>query len=98
MAALTLAPTTIRWDVPTITGACKLELAKFEMYNFLYEVMKPNFKCHILYSDTDSLMYEIKTEKNSNFYEKLYEKRETLTSPTIHRTIYSTMQKTNFQF
>ena len=27
-------------------------------------------------SDTDSLMYEIKTEKNSNFNEKLYEKRE----------------------
>ena len=40
--------------------------------------MKPNFNCHLLYSDTDSLMYEIKTEKNSNFYEKLYEKREIL--------------------
>ena len=78
MVALTLAPTKIRWDVPTIVGACILELAKFEMYKFHYEVMKPNFNCHLLYSDTDSLMYEIKTEKNSNFYEKLYEKREIL--------------------
>ena len=78
MVALTLAPTKIRWDVPTIVGACILELAKFEMYKFHYEVMKPNFNCHLLYSDTDSLMYEIRTEKNSNFYEKLYEKREIL--------------------
>ena len=77
MAALALAPTKIRWDVPTIVVACILELEKFEMYEVChYEVMKPNFNCHLLYSDTDSLLYEIKTEKNSNFYEKLYEKRE----------------------
>ena len=63
MAALILAPTKIRWDIPTIVGACILELAEFEMYNFPYEVMKPNFICHLLYSDFDSLMYEIKTEK-----------------------------------
>ena len=59
IAALTLAPTKIRWDVPTIVGACILELAKFEIYKFHYEVMKPNFNCHLLYSDTDGLMYEI---------------------------------------
>ena len=78
MAALTLAPKKIRWNVPTIVGACILELANFEMYEFHYEVTKPNFNCHLLYSDTDSLMYEIKTEKNPNFYEKMFEKREIL--------------------
>ena len=52
MAALTSASTKIRWDVPTIVGACILELAKFEMYKFHYEVMKPNFNCHLLYSVT----------------------------------------------
>ena len=83
MAALTFAPTKIRLDVPTIVGACILELAKFEMYKFHYEVMKLNFNCHLLYSDTDSLTYEIKTEKNSNFYEKLYKKRETLDKLSI---------------
>ena len=85
---MTLAPTKIRRDVPAIVGACILKLEKFEMYIFHYEVMKPvmevmkvrgyegKFNYHLLYSDTDSLMYEIKTEKNSNFNEKLYEKRE----------------------
>ena len=34
MAALTLAPTKIRWGVPTIVRACILDLAKFEMYKF----------------------------------------------------------------
>ena len=48
MAALTLAPTKIRWDVPTIVGACILELAKFEMYKFHYEVIKPSFNYHQL--------------------------------------------------
>ena len=42
MAALTLAPTKIRWDVPKIVGACRLELAMFEVYKFPYEVMKVN--------------------------------------------------------
>ena len=41
MAALTIAPKKVRWDVPTIVGACILELAKFEMYKFHYQVMKP---------------------------------------------------------
>ena len=48
MAALTLAPTKIRWDELTNVGACLLELAKFEMYKFLYEVRKPNMNCHLL--------------------------------------------------
>ena len=77
MAALTLAPSKIRWDVRTIVGACKLELAKFEMYKFHYEVMKINFTCQLFYSDTDSLMYEIKTEK-SRIFMKNYFKREIL--------------------
>ena len=68
MTGLTLAPTKIRWDVPTIVGACILELAKFEMYKFDNEVMKPNFNCHLSYSDTDSLMYEMKTDKKLKFF------------------------------
>ena len=48
MAALILAPTKIRWDVPTNVGACILELAEFEMHKFHYKVMKPNLICHLL--------------------------------------------------
>ena len=51
-----------------------LEIAKFEMYRFHYEFMKPNFDCRLLYSDTDSLLYEIETEKNADFYEILKNK------------------------
>ena len=74
LAALTSAPRVINWNVPTIVGACVLEIAKFEMYRFHYEIMKPNFDCRLLYSDTDSLLYEIETEKNADFYEILKNK------------------------
>ena len=50
MAALILAPTKIRWDVSTIVLACIIELAKFEMYKFYYEVMKPNSNCRFFFS------------------------------------------------
>ena len=42
LAALTSAPRVINWNVPTIVGACVLEIAKFKMYRFHYEIMKPN--------------------------------------------------------
>ena len=32
------------------------------MYNFHFNVMKPNFECELLYSDTDSFLYEIVSE------------------------------------
>ena len=67
LAALTSAPRVNNWNVPTIVGACVLEIAKFEMYRFHYEIMKPNFERRLLYSDTDSLLYEIETEKNADF-------------------------------
>ena len=58
MAALTLAPTKTRWVEPKIVGACILELAKYDMYEFHYGVMKLSFICHLFYSETVSLMYE----------------------------------------
>ena len=57
LAAFTSNPTKIYWDVPTIVGASVLELAKFHMYKFHNDIMKPNFECQLLYSDTDSLLY-----------------------------------------
>ena len=102
MAALILAPTKIRWDVPTILGACILELAEFEKYKVHYEVMKPNFICHLLYSDFDSLMYEIKIEKFEFLSKKCTRNVKffwiTSFSPIVHRTTSSTMAKTNLQF
>ena len=74
MAAFTSNPTKIYWDVPTIVGASVLELAKFQMYKFHYDIMTPNFECRLLCSDTDSLLtkskvkiYTAKFPKKENF-------------------------------
>ena len=46
------------------TGMCILELSKVLMYEFLYDYIKNKYdnKSKLLFTDTDSLMYEIKTE------------------------------------
>ena len=62
LAAVTMKKPRIFWNKPTIVGACVLELSKFHMYSFHYKVMKPTFDCQLIYSDTDSLLYEIKHE------------------------------------
>lgn len=48
-------------DKPTIIGFSILEISKFLMYNFHYNVMKPSFSnIKVVYTDTDSLVYNIK--------------------------------------
>ena len=49
---------------PFYVGNAVLELSKFHMYNFHYIVMKLVFndRIQLLYTDTDSLMYEIELE------------------------------------
>ena len=46
------------------TGMCILELSKVLMYEFLYDYIKNKYdnKSKLLFTDTDSLMYEIKME------------------------------------
>lgn len=49
---------------PVIVGASILEISKLKMYEFHYNFMKVKFQnnCKILYTDTDSFIYEIKCE------------------------------------
>ena len=46
-----------------------LDLSKWLMYGFDYNFIKKNFSAELLFSDTDSLTYEIKSE---NFYKEFF--------------------------
>ena len=59
LATISLNQTEIEWDRPTIVGACILDLSKKFKYDFHYNSMKKHFNCKLLYSDTDSFVYEI---------------------------------------
>ena len=54
--------TGILWDKPIIKGAIILDLSKRFMFYFHYRQMKANLNLKLLYSDTDSFIYAIKTE------------------------------------
>ena len=61
-------------DKPMYIGLTVLETTKLAMYAFHYDFMKKNFNdFKLLFTDTDSLCYEI---CNENPYEKLYEHKE----------------------
>ena len=62
LAAITFAQRKIYWDKPTIVGATILDLSKRHMYWFQYMYMNSNFRTLVLYSDTDSIIYEIESE------------------------------------
>ena len=54
----------LKLNKPTYIGTCILELNKGLMYEFYYNNIKNKYdnKSKLLFEDTDSLMYEIKTE------------------------------------
>ena len=54
---------------PIYVGFTVLDLSKWKMYDFHYNFIKKNFDAWLLFTDTDSLTYEIKSE---NIYEKIF--------------------------
>ena len=54
---------------PIYVGFTVLELSKWLMYDFHYNFIKKHFDAELLFTDTDSLTYEIKSE---DVYEELF--------------------------
>ena len=55
---------------PIYVGFTVLDLSKWKMYDFHYNFIKKNLDAKLLFTDTDSLTYEIKSE---NVYEEFFE-------------------------
>ena len=54
---------------PIYVGFTVLELSKSMMYHFHYNFIKKNFNAELLFTDTDTLTYEVKSE---NVYEDFF--------------------------
>ena len=50
-----------------------LDLSKWGMYDFYYNFIKKNFDTELLFTDTDSLTYEVKSE---NIYGKSFKRKD----------------------
>ena len=74
-AAIELRKVICRIDKPFYVGFTVLELSKLHMYRFHYNVIKPKYgeKARLLFTDTDSLMYEIET---GDYYQDMWDMRE----------------------
>jgi hypothetical protein len=70
LVSIEMSKTCITMDKPVFIGFAVLELSKLLMYGFHYEVIKSKYgpRAKTLYTDTDSLVYEIETE---DLYEDL---------------------------
>ena len=62
--------TSLTMNKPVYLGMCILDLSKTIMYDFHYNYIKPKYgaKSKLLFTDTDSFMYEIETE---DFYKDI---------------------------
>ena len=80
LVAIHMGKTEILMNKPVYLGMCILDISKTLMYDFHYGYIKPKFgeKAELLFTDTDSLMYEIETE---DFYKDI--------SPDV-RTMFDT--------
>ena len=70
LVAMHMKRTTLTFNKPVYLGLSILDLSKAIMYEFHYDYIKPKYngRVNLLYTDTDSLMYEIETE---DFYKDI---------------------------
>ena len=72
LIAIHMKKTKLFFNKPVYLGMCILDLSKTLMYEFHYNYIKRKYgdKVKLLFTDTDSLMYEIETE---DFYKDISE-------------------------
>ena len=70
LIAIHMKKTSLTMNKPIYLGMCILDLSKTIMYDFHYNYIKLRYgdKAKLLFTDTDSLMYEIETE---DFYKDI---------------------------
>ena len=70
LVAIHMSRTKLYFNKPVYLGMCILDLSKTLMYEFHYEYINRKYgnKAKLLFTDTDSLMYEIETE---DFYKDI---------------------------
>ena len=70
LIAVHMKKTSLIFNKPVYLGMCILDLSKTIMYEFHYNYIKKKYgdKTKLLFTDTDSLMYEIETE---DFYKDI---------------------------
>ena len=70
LVAIHMERTKLTFNKPVYLGMCILDISKIRMYDFHYGYIKPKYgeKVKLLFTDTDSLMYEIETE---DFYKDI---------------------------
>ncbi|XP_065654917.1 uncharacterized protein LOC136081522 [Hydra vulgaris] len=72
LIAIHMKRTKLMYNKPIYLGMCILELSKTLMYEFHYDYIKNKYadRAKLLFTDTDSLAYKIKTE---DFYADIFE-------------------------
>ena len=70
LVVIHMARTKLYFNKPVYLGMCILDLSKTLMYEFHYKYIRAKYgdKAKLLFTDTDSLMYEIETE---DFYKDI---------------------------
>ena len=87
LIAIHMKKTEVYFNKPVYVGQAILDLSKTLMYDFHYNYIKEKYgkKAQLLFTDTDSLAYEIKTKDfYSDIKDDIYEKFDTSDYPTNH--------------
>ena len=93
LIALHMLNTEIYFNKPVYVGQAILDLSKTLMFNFHYNYIKKKYhnKAELLFTDTDSLMYQIKTD---DFYKDInpdvQDKFDTSDYPSNHPSVIQT--------